>query len=53
MEVTTDRGAAVDLTTTGPALVSVRSEDLAKGGAELAASHAHFAPLFARREQRA
>jgi SRSO17 transposase len=53
MEVTTDRGSVVDLTTTGPALVSVRSEDLAEVGAELAAYHAHFAPLFARREQRA
>src|SRR5215467_9159120 len=42
-----------DLTTTGPAIVDVRAEDLADVGEELAAYHAHFAPLFARREQRA
>jgi SRSO17 transposase len=33
--------------------VALRPEDLAEVGAELAAYHAHFAPLFARREQRA
>src|SRR5262245_23103405 len=42
-----------ELTTTGPAIVALRAEDLADVGAELAAYHAHFAPLFARREQRA
>ena len=42
-----------DLTTTGPAIVPLRAEDLADVGEELGAYHAHFAPLFARREQRA
>jgi hypothetical protein len=42
-----------DLTASGPALVSLRPEDLADVGEELAAYHARFAPLFARREQRA
>src|SRR5260221_9284 len=42
-----------DLTTTGPAIVALRPEDLADVGEELAAYHARFAPLFARREQRA
>lgn len=37
----------------GPALVALTAADLADVGAELAAYHAHFAPLFARREQRA
>jgi SRSO17 transposase len=41
-----------DLTTSGPAVVILRPEDLADVGEELAAYHAHFAPLFARREQR-
>jgi hypothetical protein len=41
-----------DLTTTEPAIVALRPEDLATVGAELAAYHAHCAPLFARREQR-
>ena len=41
-----------DLTTLGPAIVALRPEDLADVGEELAAYHAHFAPLFARREQR-
>src|SRR5262245_8021182 len=41
-----------DLTTTGPAIVALRPEDLADVGEDLAAYHAHFAPLFARREQR-
>jgi SRSO17 transposase len=41
-----------DLTTTGPAIVSLRPEDLADVGEELATYHARFAPLFARREQR-
>ncbi len=36
----------------GPALVALTAADLADVGAELAAYHAHFAPLFARREQR-
>jgi SRSO17 transposase len=42
-----------DLTTSGPAIVALRPEDLADVGEELAAYHAQFAPLFARREQRA
>jgi hypothetical protein len=45
-----------DLTTSGPAVVTLRPEDLADVGEELAAYQAHFAPLFARlfarREQR-
>jgi hypothetical protein len=41
-----------DLTTTGPAIVALCPEDLADVGEELAAYHAHYAPLFARREQR-
>ena len=41
-----------DLTALGPAIVALRPEDLADVGEELAAYHAHFAPLFARREQR-
>jgi SRSO17 transposase len=36
----------------GPALVALTAADLADVGAELAAYHAHFVPLFARREQR-
>ena len=48
-----DDGLARDLTTAGPAVVDLRPEDLADLGAELAAYHAHFAPFFARREQRA
>jgi len=36
----------------GPALVALTAADLADVGAELTAYHAHFAPLFARREQR-
>src|SRR5260221_3362220 len=42
-----------DLPTTGPAIVALCPEDLADVGEELAAYHAHYAPLFARREQRA
>jgi SRSO17 transposase len=49
----TENLPAVDLTGTGPAIVALRPEDLATVGEELAAYHAHFAPLFARREQRA
>jgi hypothetical protein len=41
-----------DLTNQGPAVVSLSPADLAAVGEELAAYHAHFAPLFARREQR-
>jgi SRSO17 transposase len=41
-----------DLTALGPAVVALRPEDLADVGEELAAYQAHFAPLFARREQR-
>jgi hypothetical protein len=33
--------------------VVLRPEDFADVGAQLAAYHAHFAPFFARREQRA
>lgn len=45
---------AGDLTSVGPApvVVTLTPEDLADVGAELAAYHAHFAPSFARREQR-
>jgi SRSO17 transposase len=46
-------GVPVADLTTGPAVVALRPEDLADVGEELAAYHAHFAPLFARREQRA
>jgi hypothetical protein len=41
-----------DLTASGPEVVTLRPEDLGEVGEELAASQAHFAPLFARREQR-
>jgi hypothetical protein len=41
-----------DLTATGPAVVALRPKDLGEVGEELAACHAHFAPLFAGREQR-
>jgi SRSO17 transposase len=46
---------AGDLTSVGPvpAVVTLTPADLADVGAELAAYHARFAPLFARREQRA
>lgn len=47
---------AGDLTSAGPApapaVVTLAPADLAEVGAELAAYHAHFAPYFARREQR-
>jgi SRSO17 transposase len=45
---------AGDLTGAGPApaVVALTPADLADVGAELAAYHAHFAPYFARREQR-
>jgi hypothetical protein len=46
-------GVPVADRTTGPAVVALRPEDRADVGEELAAYHAHFAPLFARREQRA
>ncbi len=46
-------GSAHDLSDQGPAVVSLSPADLADVGEELAAYHAHFAPLFARREQRA
>jgi SRSO17 transposase len=39
-------------TEAGPAIVALTAADLADVGTELAADHAHFAPLFARREQR-
>jgi hypothetical protein len=42
-----------DLTASGPAIVALRPQDLADVGEDLAAYQAHFAPLFARREQRA
>ena len=50
-----DGAIAGDLTGAGPvpAIVTLTPEDLADVGAELAAYHAHFAPRFARREQRA
>src|SRR5512147_3098465 len=44
---------AGDLTREGPEVVTLTPADLADVGAELAAYHARFAPLFARREQRA
>jgi hypothetical protein len=43
--------AAGDLSQAGPAIVSLTPADLAAVGEELAAYHARFAPLFARREQ--
>ncbi len=42
-----------DLVDAGPAVVALTAADLADVGEELAAYHAYFAPLFARREQRA
>jgi SRSO17 transposase len=42
-----------DLTSGGPAVVTLPPADLADVGEELAAYYARFAPLFARREQRA
>jgi SRSO17 transposase len=48
-----DGAMAHDLTGAGPAVVTLTPADLAEVGEELAAYHAHFAPLFARREQRA
>jgi SRSO17 transposase len=41
-----------DLTALGPAIVTLTPADLAEVGEDLAAYQAHFAPLFARREQR-
>lgn len=43
---------AGDRVEAGPALVALTAADLADVGEELTAYHAHFAPLFARREQR-
>ncbi len=50
-----DGEIAGDLTRLGPApaVVTLTPADLADVGAELATYHARFAPLFARREQRA
>jgi SRSO17 transposase len=48
-----DGAIAHDLTSAGPAVVSLSPAHLADVGDELAAYHAHFAPRFARREQRA
>ncbi len=42
-----------DLTSVGPPIVTLTPADLADVSEELAAYHARFAPLFARREQRA
>jgi SRSO17 transposase len=50
---TADGEIAGDLTSVGPAIVTLTPADLADVGEELAAYHARFAPLFARREQRA
>src|SRR5262245_14944096 len=47
-----DGARAHDLTGAGPAVVTLTPADLAEVGEELAAYHAHFASLFARREQR-
>jgi SRSO17 transposase len=44
--------SAGDHAEVGPALVALTAADLAEVGEELAAYHAHFASLFARREQR-
>ncbi len=41
-----------DLTEEAPALLLVTAQDVEALGEELAAYHAHFAPFFARREQR-
>ena len=46
------RTVADDQAEAGPALVALTAADLADVGEGLAAYHAHFAPLFARREQR-
>src|SRR5258708_14398813 len=46
-------GSAHDLSDQGPAVVALSPADLADVGEELAAYHAHYAPLFAGREQRA
>ena len=48
-----DGTIAGDLTNAGPAVVTLTPADLAEVGEELARYHARFAPLFARREQRA
>lgn len=48
-----DGAIAEDLTSGGPAVVPLAPADLADVGEELAAYHAHFASLYARREQRA
>ncbi len=42
-----------DLTSAEPAVVTLTAADLTDVGEELATYHARFAPLFARREQRA
>ena len=42
-----------DLTREVPVVLTLTAQDLADVGEELAAYHAHFAPLFQRREQRA
>ncbi len=49
-----DGASGGDVTSGGPApaVVTVTPADLADVGAERAAYYAHFAPLFARREQR-
>jgi len=48
----TETTEADDLTGAAPALLRVRAHDVEEFGTELAAYQAHFAPLFARREQR-
>ena len=48
-----DGAIAGDLTNAGPAVVTLTPADLADVGEEVARYHARFAPLFARREQRA
>jgi SRSO17 transposase len=48
-----DGTMAQDLTSEGPLVVTLTPADLADVGEELATYHARFAPLFARREQRA
>ena len=48
-----DGEIAGDLTSVGPTVVTLTPADLADVGEGLATYHARFAPLFARRQQRA
>jgi len=42
-----------DLTSEGPVVLTLTAQDLTDVADELSAYHAHFAPFFQRREQRA